>query len=82
MYPLLPICLSVNCDFAVLLISIILIIIIIIIIITVTVNDDDPKTGYITLFLDFPQLKVKRSMIGPAKPQNADVTINITDRYT
>ncbi|KAK2153951.1 hypothetical protein LSH36_281g10092 [Paralvinella palmiformis] len=46
---------------------------------SVTVNDDDPKRGYITLFLDFPELKVKRSLIGPAKPENADVTIDITD---
>ena len=48
--------------------------------ILVTVNDDDPQAGYCTLILDTPGLKVKKALIGPSKPENAEVAVELKDK--
>lgn len=44
----------------------------------VVFNEDDPKPGYVTLFLKVPGLKINKALFGKAKPKNADIKPEFT----
>ena len=46
--------------------------------VAVVFNEDDPKPGYVTLFLKVPGLKVNKPLFGKAKPKNADIKDEFT----
>jgi hypothetical protein len=45
----------------------------------VTFSDDDPKEGYARLYLTMKEMEVDKSIIGKAKPKNAEISVSFTE---